>query len=460
MLIAVDQTVVVTALPTISRELNGLRWYSWIGTSYLLASVIALLGFGRLGDSFGRHLIAVAAIIWFTVSSALCGMANSIGVLAIARFSQGIGEGMLLSSAFALIADLFPDARERLKWQILVNAVYAAATAAGPLLGGLLTQSYGWRSVFFVNLPFGLTASWLVYRHVPGRPRPLGGTLERFDWPGVVLAGAVCGGLLLVIDRIATHGGDAWAAAMLATCAVLAWILLRWECASKYPVLPIMVFKANGVAVLLMLSWLGGFALFSLLFYLPLLLQSGLGLSPKAAGAMLTPFAVFMPLGSIINGRIIVRMRSPKTVLTIGFLILTMASVAIVVGFASMSAGMITAMIALLGIAFGFTLPGLTIIGQQLAGRDMVGVATASLQTLRTIGGLIGVAATGGVISLIHPMASSSGASTLTGIVAAAQGSMVDAIRFGLLTVCVVSMAALLISARIPTVSFDMFNRG
>ncbi|AOI47799.1 MFS transporter [Burkholderia oklahomensis] len=460
MLIAVDQTVVVTALPAISRELGGLRWYSWIGTAYLLASVIALLGFGRVGDQVGRHLIVVVAIGWFTLSSALCGVANSIGMLAIMRFLQGVGEGMLLSSAFAVIADLFPDARERLKWQILVNAIYATATAVGPFLGGFLTQSYGWRAVFFINLPFGLVALWLTHRHLPRRSKSFPRMLERFDWPGIVLAGIVCAGLLLAIDRIATHGSDVWAAAILATCVALAWILLRWELASTYPVLPVAVFQANGLAVLLMLSWLGGFALFSLLFYLPLLLQSGLGLSPQAAGAVLTPFAIFMPLGSILNGRIIARMRDPKTVLKIGFFILAVANLAVVAGFPAMSTGMMTTMIALLGIAFGFTLPGLTIIGQQLAGPTLVGVATASLQALRTVGGLIGVAVTGGLISLHHPAVTSSGVSTLNGIGAAAQGSLPHAIRFGLAAVCMASVAGLLISSRVPTVSFDTASHG
>ena len=171
MLLAVDQTVVVTALPTISRELDGMRWYSWIRTAYLVASAIALLIFGRLGDRSGRREISVVAIGWFTVSSALCGMADSIGVLVFTRFLQGIGEGMLLSSAFAMIVDLFPDAKERLNWQILVNAVYAAATAAGPSLGGLLTQSFGWRAVFFVNLPFGAAALSIQSRNVPFCPR-------------------------------------------------------------------------------------------------------------------------------------------------------------------------------------------------------------------------------------------------------------------------------------------------
>ncbi|WP_232517930.1 MFS transporter [Burkholderia ambifaria] len=399
------------------------------------------------------------AVGWFTFSSSLCGMANSIGMLVITRFLQGIGEGMLLSSVFAVIPDLFPDPKERLKWQILVNTVYATATSTGPLLGGFLTQAYGWRAVFFVNLPFGLIASWLLHRHLPGRAKPSAGTSEQFDWPGVALASAVCGGLLLAVDRIATRGGNVCAAAMLATCAVLAWILLQRERTSKYPVLPIAIFQANGVAVLLMLSLLGGFALFSLLFYLPLLLQSGLGFSPQAAGAVLTPFAIFMPLGSILNGRIIVHVRDPKTVLKVGFAILTVASLTIVAEFAAMSTGMMTVMIALLGIAFGFTLPGLTIIGQQLAGPAQVGVTTAALQTLRTIGGLIGVAVTGCLISLIHPAAALSETPTLNGIEAASQGRLTDAIRCGLFAVCVISVAALLISWRVPTVTFDAADR-
>lgn len=175
----------------------------------------------------------------------------------------------------------------------------------------------------------------------------------------------------------------------------------------------------------------------------------------STAMCMLTPFAIFMPLGSILNGRIIVRMREPKTVLQIGFLMLTMASFVVVANFAAMSVGTMTAMIALLGVAFGFTLPGLTIIGQQLAGPALVGVATASLQTLRTMGGLIGVAVTGGLISLIHPTA----APILHGVGAAGQSSLTDAIRFGLATVCVVATAGLLISSRVPPVSFAPSDR-
>lgn len=164
MLVALDQTVVGTALPTIVAELKGFDLYAWVATSYLLTSVITVPIFGRLGDYYGRKPFVIASIIVFTVASVLCGLANSMMFLVLARGLQGIGGGMLVGTAFACIADLFPDSVVRLRWQVLMSSAFGIANAVGPSLGGILTQYYGWRSVFYVNLPVGVLSLFFVWR--------------------------------------------------------------------------------------------------------------------------------------------------------------------------------------------------------------------------------------------------------------------------------------------------------
>src|ERR1700712_930691 len=184
MLVALDQTVVGTALPTIVAELKGFDLYAWVATSYLLTSVITVPIFGRLGDYYGRKPFVIASIVVFTVASALCGLADNMLFLVLARGLQGIGGGMLVGTAFACIPDLFPEAKVRLRWQVLMTSAYGIATAVGPSLGGFLTQYWGWRWVFYVNLPVGLLSLYFIWRFFP-HIRHVASTIKiRLDWPG------------------------------------------------------------------------------------------------------------------------------------------------------------------------------------------------------------------------------------------------------------------------------------
>ena len=185
MLVALDQTVVSTALPSIVAELHGFRFYAWIASAYLLASVVTVPVFGRLGDYFGRKRFVIAAVIVFTVASVLCGLATDMRFLAAARALQGVGGGMMVGTAFASIPDLFPDPRTRVRWQVVMAAAYGIGTAAGPSLGGWLSEHFGWRSTFLVNLPVGGLALYFIWAHLP-RYQPARTPEVRIDWTGVV----------------------------------------------------------------------------------------------------------------------------------------------------------------------------------------------------------------------------------------------------------------------------------
>jgi EmrB/QacA subfamily drug resistance transporter len=402
MLVALDQTVVGTALPTIVAELRGFELYAWVATSYLLTSVITIPIFGRLGDYYGRKPFVIASIFVFTGASVLCGAANSMLFLVIARGLQGIGGGMLVGTAFACIPDLFPDSVVRLRWQVLISSAFGIANAIGPSLGGFLTQYYGWRSVFYVNLPVGLLSLFFVWRYLPHLRQVAHDTRMRLDWPGALLIALTLGCLQLFVERLPQHGLTGSAVALLAVALASAWALWRWERRCPSAILPIDMFRNASVNALFTLAVLGGFTMFSLLFYAPLLFQGGFGMTPNEAGLVITPLVVFITVGSIANGRVVSRIRNPNLMLYIGFAMVAAACVAVAVATRGTPRALMMILMVVGGLGLGFVLPNLTVFVQQTAGREHLGIATALLQSLRMIGGMFGTALTGTMVSHLY----------------------------------------------------------
>ncbi|MEZ2350450.1 MFS transporter [Caballeronia sp. RCC_10] len=402
MLVALDQTVVGTALPTIVAELRGFDLYAWVATSYLLTSVITVPIFGRLGDYYGRKPFVIASIVVFTVASVLCGLANSMMFLVLARGLQGIGGGMLVGTAFACIADLFPDNVVRLRWQVLMSSAFGIANAVGPSLGGFLTQYAGWRSVFYVNLPVGVLSLFFVWRFLPHLRHVAHEGKMRLDWPGAVLIAVALGALQLFVELLPKHGLSVETLALLAASVVAAYALWKWETRCSYAILPVDMFRNPSLAALFTLAVMGGFTMFSLLFYAPLLFQGGFGMSPKDAGLMITPLVVFITIGSILNGRIVTRLSNANLMLYIGFSLLVVSCLGVVVATHAMPRALLLVFMLLGGLGLGFVMPNLTVFAQQTAGRQHLGIATALLQSLRMIGGMIGTALTGTLVSHLY----------------------------------------------------------
>ncbi|MFM0285487.1 MDR family MFS transporter [Paraburkholderia megapolitana] len=402
MLVALDQTVVGTALPTIVSELKGFDLYAWVATSYLLTSVITVPIFGRLGDYYGRKPFVIASIVLFTGASVLCGAANSMLFLVLARGLQGIGGGMLVGTAFACIPDLFPDSVVRLRWQVMMSSAFGIANAVGPSLGGFLTQYSGWRSVFYVNLPVGLLSLFFVWRYLPHLRHIEHKDKMRLDWPGALLIAAVLGCLQLFVEMLPKHGVSVGTIALLAVSVASAYSLWRWEKSFPQAILPIDMFRNRSLSALFTLSVLGGFTMFSMLFYAPLLFQGGFGMSPKEAGLVITPLVVFITIGSIANGRIVSRVRNPNLMLFIGFALVAIACLGVVVATRSMPQWLLMSFMIIGGLGLGFVMPNLTIFAQQTAGREHLGIATALLQSLRMIGGMLGTALTGTLVTHMY----------------------------------------------------------
>jgi EmrB/QacA subfamily drug resistance transporter len=400
-MVALDQTVIGTALPTIVAELKGFDLYAWAGTAYLLTSIISVPIFGKLGDEHGRKPYILAAICLFTLASMLCGLARSMPQLVLARALQGVGGGMLVGTAFASVPDLFPEMRERLRWQVLLSGSFGVANAFGPTLGGFLTEYWGWRWVFFVNLPVGLVSLWFVARYLP-RIRHAEHPPAQLDWPGAVLIALTLGCLQLLVEWLPQHK-PATLLIALATAGVLAGgLLLWWERRCPNPILPLDMLVQQGLKPLFLLSLVMGFCMFALLYYAPLLLQGGFGLAPDRAGVLITPLAVFITVGSIVNGRIVARLAVPRRMLYAGLALFWLAAVALAQTTAVTPHTLLAVTMMCAGAGLGMLLPNLTLFTQAIAPRTRLGVATAMLQSTRMIGGMLGMAIIGTLMSHLY----------------------------------------------------------
>jgi EmrB/QacA subfamily drug resistance transporter len=389
MLVALDQTVVSTALPSIVAELHGFEYYAWIASAYLLASVVTVPVFGRLGDYFGRKRFVIAAVLTFTVASVLCGVANDMLFLVLARGLQGVGGGMMVGTAFASIPDLFPDPRARVRWNVVMAAAYGIGTAAGPSLGGWMSEHWGWRSTFLVNLPVGVAAFYFIWVHLPNFHRPREGAVK-IDWLGAALVAFVLGGLQAFIEAVAKDGLSGGNLALGACVVVGAIALLVTERRATHPMIPLDLFRDAQLVTLFTLSTLSGFVMFSLIFFAPLLLQGGFALSPQQAGLLATPIAAFIAIGSFINTRIVLHLRRPPLILSIGFGLLLLASIALALSDATTPHIWIEIPMGGIGIGLGFILNNLNVFAQEIAGRERFGITTALLQSTRMVGGMLG----------------------------------------------------------------------
>ncbi len=399
MLVALDQTVVATALPTVVAELQGFEYYAWVATAYLLTSVITVPIFGRLGDYYGRKPFVLASIVVFLVASVLCGMATSMPFLVVARALQGIGGGMLVGTAFACIPDLFPDSHVRLRWQVVMSTAFGLANAVGPSLGGVLTEWYGWRAVFYINVPVGLLGLLFAWRYLPHLRHQSHTGPVRIDWLGASLIALGLGSMQLSVEWLPERGLGFVTVGLLVLSCVAFVALWKWSNHCKDPILPLDMFRNPALSPLFVLGVLGGFTMFALLLYAPLLFQGGFGYSPKEAGLLVTPLVVCITIGSIVNGRIITRIPQPSSMLYAGFAMLGLALLGLSQATRGMHHNLLLALMLCAGLGLGFILPNLTVFAQQTAGRSHLGIATAMLQSLRMVGGMVGTALVGTLVT-------------------------------------------------------------
>lgn len=395
---ALDQTIVAAALPAIARSLGEVERVSWVVVAYLVATTIAAPVYGRLGDAFGRRRMLLVALGMYAVGAACCALAPSLGWLAAARLVQGCGGGGLISLSVALIAEVVP-ARERGRFQAFIAAVFAAASALGPVAGGVLTEFLGWRAVFFLQPPLSLLAAYFAVRRL-GDAAPGVSKGFSFDWLGLLLFMLFVAPALLALDVARRLAPEALAgAAGLAALAALALFLLwRQERRAPDPLLPLAVLGEPSVWRANLLSALVAGAFVGTLAFLPIYFAAVRGLSPSVTGLALLPLAVSAAFGAMVSGRLLSRTGRTMRWPTIG-----LSCAAVVLAAAALATGwlpvpMLALLLGLVSVGFGTSFPMVQVTVQAAAGRDRLGSATASVQFTRALGAATGTALMGAVL--------------------------------------------------------------
>jgi EmrB/QacA subfamily drug resistance transporter len=377
---AMEVTVVSTAMPTVVGQLGGVSLYAWVFTAYILVATIGIPIFGKLSDLYGRKPVMLFGIALFLVASLLCGMASSIHGLIAARALQGLGGGAMQATALTIVGDIFTP-EERARMQGIIGGVWGVAGLVGPLVGGIIVHSIGWRWVFFINLPFGLLSAVMLiaFLHERIEKKPV-----RLDFLGAIALGTGLVALLLG----ARGGGVGWLVPVgLVTLGGFVWIERR----AAEPVLPLDMFKNRVLSVASAAGALVGGALMSATTFVPLFVQGVLGGTPTQAGAAIAPMAVAWPLASALGGRLIPRFGF-RPLVRIGLAINVVGAVVLAV-FLVPGASMGTPRIAMavFGMGLGFANTALLIAVQSSVAWNRRGVATSSTLLFRTIGGTLAV---------------------------------------------------------------------
>lgn len=393
---SLDQTVVSTAMPNIISDLNGLSIYTWMFTAYILASAVTVPLYGRLSDTFGRKPFYIFGLSVFLVGSAFSGMAQSMTMLVLARGLQGIGAGAMLSMPRATIGDIF-DPRERGRWMGVIMSVFALASLIGPGLGGFITQHWGWRWVFYINMPVALVAMGIVWYALPNVRTGAG---SKLDWRGSIL---LAGGLVAMLLAF-TWGGSAYpwlswqVLGLFAAAAVVLTVFILNEFKVPTPVIALEMFRNRTYVSTLIITLFIMMCMFSVMMFLPIFAQGVLGITATHTGYLMTPMMFAFIAGSIVTGQLMTKTGRYKWMAVLGGCFLVAGAFLFTrLGVDTAWTYVILCMI-VMGIGIGSLLPIVSTVIQNLFPYKMLGVVNATQQTMTQVAGAIAAPIFGAVL--------------------------------------------------------------
>ncbi len=397
LLASLDQTIVGTAMPRVIADLHGLQHYAWVFTAYMLTSTVTVPLYGKLSDIYGRRTFFLFGMLVFLLGSALSGMAQSMTQLILFRAIQGIGGGALFPIAIAIIGDLFPPA-ERGKWQGLFAAVFGFSAIIGPSLGGWITDHWGWRWVFYVNMPIGVLALLTTGLTMP---KLASGRHHRIDYLGAALLVAGVTPMLLAFSWAGTE--YPWGSVQIiglftvSVLFIISFILV--ELRTVEPILDLRLFRNRIFTPTLLAAFLIAIGMFGTILYLPLFVQAVLGRTATNSGAVLTPMMLGFVFSSILGGQILSRTGRYKilgiatvAVAVVGMFLLSQMDV-------QTSSSTVVRNMIVLGLGIGTTMSLFTIVVQNAFPLERLGEVTSALTFFRSVGGTVGAAILGTVMA-------------------------------------------------------------
>ncbi len=401
-LAVVDQTIVATALPAIVAATGQVERASWIVVSYLIAATIAAPIYGRLGDAFGRRNLMFFAIGLFIVASLLCAIAPTLELLTLARVLQGLGGGGLMTLSQAMIGEAVPP-RERARYQGYIAAVAVSANTFGPVAGGYLTEHFGWRSIFAINLPIGLIALALTFRLARS-------TGPRDEWKadpfGFMFFTLFVATTLLALEQLQRARLDALplGLAMLGVAVLALVLLVRHEKRTSSPLIPFPLLRMPAIWRSDAMAACHGGALVSLITFMPVFLEVVRGASPSETGLILVPLTIGIGTGSLVTGRLVSRTGRTTVFPVTGLILVSVNLVALALWASALSNTVLAMLLFWNGLFMGTVMGVVQVTVQSAAGAAHLGEAAASVQFSRSIGAAFGTALVATVLFAVLTM--------------------------------------------------------
>ncbi len=401
---ALDNSIVATATPRILADLEGFNLLSWVFTVYMLTSTAVVPIVGKLSDMFGRKLFLIAGVIIFVIASALVGAAPSMMALIFARALQGIGGGMINACVFATLGDLFSPA-ERGKYIGFFTGTFSFAAITGPAVGGILTDTIGWRWCFYVNIPIGILAVYFISRNLPFRKK--GGSLKQVDFLGAILLASATVTLLLALVWAQEKYG--WGApetvGLFAAAGMLAAAFIFQESRHPEAIFPLGIFRNRVFLQANILVMVSSAGVFGAIQYLPTFVQTSLGASATSSGFISTPQSVGLLTMSIIGGQLLSRTGKYKPQIITGACLMVVATVFLQTLGVGEAKWHISVYMGIYGLGAGLVMPSMSVITQSAVDHRFMGVATAGRQFFMQIGQVVGTAILGVVLATSYSSA-------------------------------------------------------
>jgi len=411
-LVALDQTIISTALGKIVQDFNAYSSLSWVVTAYLITTTITTPIAGKFSDMFGRRLMILIGVTIFTVGSLFSGMSGDINQLILFRALQGIGGGIITANAFTIVGDLFA-ARERGRWQGLIGSVFGIASFIGPLLGGYLTETHhllswvtDWRWTFFINIPVGILAFAIIAIFCPPLKHE---NKPKVDYIGAGLLAIALATLVLAVDNtdkifadlLSSTGMSLTTLRLIMTAIIIAatGAFVYVEHKVKEPILKLSFFTNKNFLVLATIAVFVGAAMLGSILYLTQFNQQVFGASPETSGLMLLPMIGGLMVASIATGQLVSKVGKYKRFMVFGF-ILSSVAIAFLATLTPSSAFLQEAIIMVfVGAGIGMAMPLMNIAVQSEFEQKYLGMATSSVQLFRGLGSTIGVAVFGSMLT-------------------------------------------------------------
>ena len=404
-LAALDQTIVGTALPRIVAELKGLDFYAWVLTAYLVTSTIMTPISGKLGDLFGRKPLLLTGMVGFVVASWLCGLSQDMIQLVTFRGIQGLFGGILFSSVFASIADIFTiEMRSRI--QGVFGGIFGIASVVGPTIGGYLTDNFtniipgvaGWRWVFYVNLPVGLAAILFVFFTMPRTQH--NATWRDIDFPGVAALTAGLAPLLVAFSITRDHPwGSPEVLGLLGIGAAVLVVFYFLERRTDHPIVPFVLFKNRTFAVAVIAGFLVAVGMFGAIVYVPLVYQGVLGIAATNSGLLITPMMVGLVIGSVSSGQLMLRVKRYRYLGTFAMGLVALGTYLMSGITVDTKELEVVRDLVIVGLGVGITFPLYLNSVQSAVEPRYIGVVTSQIQFFRNVGATIGTAVLGSFLS-------------------------------------------------------------